>query len=114
MSIAYIGAQRSLSAAVRPLLLLLSLSLGGCVTTSPSSSVMDARAEAPAPAIAGAYLPVEDLPPNREAPTMTTDAQAKLKKELVDARNRQAAVAKAKNGSPQPATEDGVGGAKNR
>jgi len=114
MSIAYIGAQRSLSAAVRPLLLLLSLSLGGCVTTSPSSSVMDARAEAPAPAIADAYLPVEDLPPNREAPTMTTDAQAKLKKELVDARNRQAAVAKAKNGSPQPATEDGVGGAKNR
>jgi hypothetical protein len=104
MSIAYIGELRRLSAALRPALLLLSLSLAGCVTTNPGSSVMDARAEAPAPATENAYLPVEDLPPNREAPTMTTDAQAKLKKELVDARNRQAAVAKAKNGSPQSGT----------
>ena len=104
MSIAYIGEHRSLSAAVRPLLLLLSLSLGGCATTNPGSSVMDARAEAPAPATAHAYLPVEDLPSNREAPAMTTDEQAKLKKELVDARARQAAIAKDKNASPQPGT----------
>jgi hypothetical protein len=104
MSIAYIAEQRSLSAAARPLMLVLSLSLGGCVTTNPSSSVMDARAEAPVPVTADAYLPVEDLPPNREAPTMTTDAQAKLKKELINARTRQAALAKAKNGTPQPGT----------
>jgi hypothetical protein len=102
MSIAYIGERRSLSAAAGPLLLLLSLSLGGCVTTNHSSSVMDARAEAPAPATADAYLPVADLPPNREAPTITTDAQAKLKKELINARARQAALAKVKNGTPQP------------
>jgi hypothetical protein len=104
MSIAYVGKLRSLSAALRPVLLLLSLALGGCVTTNPGSSVMDARAEAPAPATANAYLPVEDLPPNREGAAMTTDEQAKLKKTLVDARNRQAAIAKAKNGSPQPGT----------
>jgi hypothetical protein len=101
MNIAYIIEPGSLSAALRPALLLLSLSLGGCVTTNPGSSVMDARAEAPAPTTANAYLPVEDLPPNRKGPAMTTDEQAKLKRALVDARNRQAAIAKAKNGSPQ-------------
>jgi hypothetical protein len=104
VSIAYTEEKRSLAAATRQLLLLLSLSLGGCVTTNPGSSVMDARAEAPAPATAHAYLPVEDLPPNRETPGMTTDDQAKLKKDLINARARQAAIAKAKNGSPQPAT----------
>lgn len=104
MSIAYIEEKRSLSAAVCLLLLLLSLSLGGCVTTNPGSSVMDARAEAPDPATANAYLPVEELPSNRETPAMTTDEQAKLRKELINARARQAAIAKAKNGSPLPGT----------
>jgi hypothetical protein len=104
VSIAYIGEKRSLSAAVRPLLLLLSLSLGGCATTNSGSSVMDARAEAPVPGTAHAYLPVEDLPPKREMPAFTTDEQAKLKKELIEARNRQAAIAKTKNGFPKSGT----------
>jgi hypothetical protein len=100
MSIAHIAQQRWLSAALRPLLLLLSLSLGGCVTTDPGSSVMDARAEGPAPA--HVYLPVEVSPAGPSAHAMTTDEQAKLKKELLDARSRQSELAKAKNGSPQP------------
>jgi len=104
MSIAYIGEPRPLSAALRPALLLLSLSLAGCVTTNPGSSVMDARGEASVPGTAHAYLPVEDLPPKREMPAITTDEQAKLKKELIEARNRQAAIAKTKNGSPQSGT----------
>jgi hypothetical protein len=71
-------------------LLMSSLSLAGCATSNAGSSLMDARAEAPAPKTS-AYLPVEDLPPKREKPAMTADEQSKLKKELIAARDRQAA-----------------------
>ena len=77
--------------------LLLSFSLGGCAS---SSSLMDARAETPTPA--NKYLPVEDLPPKRDKPAMTADEQAKLKKELITARDRQATPAKTQ-GSAAPA-----------
>ena len=70
--------------------LLLSLSLGGCATSSAGSSLMDARAESPAPPKASVYLPVEDLPPKREMPAMTPDERSKLQKELIAARDRQA------------------------
>ena len=53
---------------------------------------MDARAQAPDAANVHAYLPVEDLPANRKTPAMTTDDQAKLKKDLDNARARQAAI----------------------
>jgi hypothetical protein len=71
-------------------LLLLSLSLGGCVTspTGPSS-LMDARAETPARPKAGAFMAVEDLPQKRENPAMTPDEVSKVRKELIDARDRQ-------------------------
>lgn len=71
-------------------LLLASLSLGGCATSTSSSSLMDAHAEAAAPSRTGVYLPVEVLPPNREQPTMTGDEQSKLKKALIAAREGQA------------------------
>ncbi|KJC39332.1 hypothetical protein UP09_26195 [Bradyrhizobium sp. LTSP885] len=78
--------------------LLLSLPLGGCAT-STGSSLMDARAEAPMPpsmpAKKGTYLPVEDLPPPREQPAMTDAERSKLQNELIAARDRQAAAAKA-------------------
>jgi hypothetical protein len=59
---------------------------------------MDAHAEAPTSTIQ--YMPVEDLP-KHEKPAMTADEQAKLKKQLIDMRDRQAAAAKArdKNGA---------------
>jgi hypothetical protein len=74
-------------------LLLLSLSLGGCA--SSNGSLMDARAEAPTPA--RDYMPVEDLPPKK--PSMTVDEQSKLKKQLIDARDRQSAAVKARDNS---------------
>jgi len=77
-------------------LLFSSLSLGGCVTSG--SSPMDAHAEAPAPRKTGAYPPVEDLPPARAVSPMTADEQARLKKELIAARDRQASVAKNQQG----------------
>jgi hypothetical protein len=92
MSFAYLNQRMAAAGAV----LLLGLSLGGCA--SSSSSLMDARAEAPtpAPATAPKYLAVEDLPPKPAKPEMTADEQAKLKKQLLDARDRQSATVKAR------------------
>jgi len=90
MGIAYVYKQITALAAGTPLLL--SLLLGGCATSTAGSSLMDARAEAPEPPKTSVYLPVEDLPPQRENPVMTP---LKLKKELIAARDRQAAAVKA-------------------
>jgi hypothetical protein len=57
---------------------------------------MTARGEVPARPNAGGYLPVEDLPPKGEKPTMSADERLKLQKELIVARDRQASRAKAK------------------
>jgi hypothetical protein len=81
--------------------LLLSLSLGGCATSTAGSSLMDAHAEAPISPKTSAYLPVEDLPPQRDQPVMTPDERSKLKTELLAARDRQAAAAKAQGAEPK-------------
>ena len=70
--------------------LLSSLSLSGCA--SSNSSLMDAQAEAPT--LAKSDLPLEDLPPKREN-ALAPDEQSKLKKQLIDTRDRQAAAVKA-------------------
>ena len=94
MGMAFVNGQiRALAAGA------LLLSLGGCATTTAVSSLMDARAEAPAPRETSGYLPVEDLPPPREI--MTADERLKLEKELIAARDRQAAAVKARRGAPQ-------------
>jgi len=80
--------------------LLLSVSLGGCATSTAGSSLMDARAEAPLPPKTSAYLPVEDLPPPRASPVMTPDERSKPKSELLAARDRQAAAAKPQGAEP--------------
>jgi hypothetical protein len=98
MSIAYLSERTTALALAAPLLL--SLSLGGCVTASGGSSLMDAHAEAPAPAKPSPYLPVEDLPPPRDQSAMSRDEQVKLKKELLAARDRQAAAAKSQGDIP--------------
>jgi hypothetical protein len=97
MGIAYVYKQITALAAGTPLLL--SLSLGGCAT-SPGSSVMDARAEAPVSPKTNVYLPVEDLPAPREKPVMTPDERLKLQKELIAARDRQAAAGKTQGAAP--------------
>ena len=90
------GQIRALAAGV---LLLLTFSLGGCATSTAGPSLMDARAETPAPRETSGYLPVEDLPPPREI--MTAEERLKLEKELTAARDRQAAAVKARGGAPQ-------------
>ena len=87
---------RKVTALVAAALLLSSLSLGGCTTSTAGSSLMDARAQATA---------LEDPPPKREKPAMTADERSKLQKELIAARDRQASDGKARGGAarrPQP------------
>lgn|SRR5690242_9079242 len=77
--------------------LVLTVSLGGCATSTASSSLMDARAEvSPVPKTSG-YPSVEDLPQGREG--MTADERTKLKSELIAARDRQAAPVKVQGGA---------------
>lgn len=87
------------AACVKPIaagvILLLSLSLGSCA--SSNKSLMDARAEVPAPAKTSEYLPVNDLPMPRQTPTMTNDERIKLKDALTAARDHQAVVVKARD-----------------
>jgi hypothetical protein len=102
MGIAYLC--RPIKALAVGMPLLLSLALGGCGSSSGGSSLMDARAEAPTRPKASGYLPVEYLPPARDQAAMASAEQAKLKKELLATRDRQAATAKAQGDTPaQPA-----------
>jgi hypothetical protein len=72
-------------------LLLSALALGGCST---SISDLSMPAEAPArPKEAGGYLPVHDLPPNRDEAVIPPAEQAKIQAELIAARDRQASSA---------------------
>jgi len=98
MGIAYVD--QPIAALAAGTALLLSLTLGGCATSNGGSSLLDARAEVPAPPKTTVYLPVQELPPNREAPAMTADERLKLKKELIAARDRQAAAVKARGDTP--------------
>jgi hypothetical protein len=94
MGVAYASNERKITGLAAGALLLSSLSLGGCATSTAGSSLMDARAEAaPAPSV---YPLLDDLPPKREKPAMTPDERLKLQKELSAARDRQAPAGKAR------------------
>jgi hypothetical protein len=82
------------------------LALGGCATSIAELPLVGTPADAPAgPKEAGAYLPVEDLPPNRDEAAMAPADRAKLKAELLAARDRQASITTGKD----PATKDPAG-----
>ena len=82
------GKKTSLAAAT---VLLLDLWHGMCA---------DARAEATTASKQNVYPRVQDPPATRDKPAMTADEQAKLKKDLIDARDRQ--TSKAKQGATRP------------
>jgi hypothetical protein len=82
---------RALAAAA---LLLSALALGGCSTSIADLPLVGTPADAPArPKEAGGYLPVHDLPPNRDEAALPPAEQAKIQSELAAARDRQAAAA---------------------
>src|SRR5258706_12897859 len=65
MSVAYVSNERKITLAAGALLLS-SLSLGGCATSTAGSSLMDARDEAaPAPPHTSVYPLLGELPPQR-------------------------------------------------
>ncbi|MBU6462529.1 MAG: hypothetical protein KGK01_11725 [Bradyrhizobium sp.] len=75
-------------------LLLSALALGGCSTSIADLPVIGTPADAPSrPKEAGSYLPVEDLPPDRDEAAIPPADQAKIKAELLAARDRQASTA---------------------
>jgi hypothetical protein len=79
-------------------LLISALALGGCSSTIADLPVVGTPADAPArPKEAGSYLPVHDLPPDREAAPIAPAEQAKILNELAAARDRQASANSAKN-----------------
>ncbi|WGR92256.1 hypothetical protein MTX26_19070 [Bradyrhizobium sp. ISRA443] len=82
---------RGLGAAV---LLASMAALGGCSSTVADLPGIGVPADASArPKDASGYLPVHDLPPDRNEETMKPADQAKLEAELKAARDRQATAA---------------------
>jgi hypothetical protein len=85
-----------LASAAVPLSILL---LVACLISMP----LDARAQEPGRKKTTGFPSVEDVPPSRENPAMTTDEQAKLKKELGAARDRQTPKGKSSGTGVAPA-----------
>jgi hypothetical protein len=89
---------RKNTALVRGVLLMAALALGGCSMSIADLPLVGTPADAPGRAKeAGGYLPVEDLPPNRDEAAIAPAEQAKIKAELLAARDRQASSAAAKD-----------------
>jgi hypothetical protein len=79
-------------------LLISALALGGCSISIADLPLAGTPADAPArPKETGAYLPVNELPPNREEAAMNPAERAKIESELVAARERQATATAAKD-----------------
>jgi hypothetical protein len=79
-------------------LLIAALALGGCSSSIADLPLVGTPADAPArPKEAGAYLPVHDLPPDREEAVIPPKERAKIEAELIAARDRQASTANSQN-----------------
>src|SRR5580692_6477222 len=75
-------------------LLMAALALGGCSSSIADLPLVGTPADAPArPKDPGAYLPVHDLPPDRDAQVIPPAERAKIEAELIAARDRQASTA---------------------
>jgi hypothetical protein len=74
-------------------LLLSAFGLGGCSTSIADLPLLGASADAPMHSKdTGGYLPVHDLPPDREEPELPPAERAKIQAELTAARDRQASA----------------------
>jgi hypothetical protein len=82
-------------------LLILALPVGGCATSIADIPLVGVPSDAPArPKEAGAYPAIHDLPADREQSAMEPSEQAKIQKELIAARDRQAGNPGATPGAP--------------
>jgi hypothetical protein len=79
-------------------LLLSALALGGCSMSIADLPLVGTPADAPErPKEAGAYLPVHDLPPDRQEAALAPAERAKIAAELAAARDRQGSTAAPKD-----------------
>jgi hypothetical protein len=87
------SASRKNTALALGVALLSALALGGCSISIADLPLVGTPADAPArPKDAAGYLPVHDLPPDRDQPELAPAERAKIQAELVAARDRQASV----------------------
>ena len=85
---------RKIAAFAAGVLLSSALALGGCSMSMADLPLVGTPADAPQrPKEAGTYLPVHDLPPDREQAVIPPAERAKIEAELAAARDRQASVA---------------------
>ena len=96
------SADRKANALVLAALLASALALGGCSTSIADLPLVGTPADAPErPKEPGGYLPVHDLPPDRDEAALKPAEQAKIERELIAARDHQASSPGAKD----PATK---------
>lgn len=72
-------------------LLIAALAVGGCSSQFADLTPADAQPHVREP---GTYLPVHDLPPDRDQAIIPPDQRARIEAELAAARDRQAVAAK--------------------
>ncbi|HEY7843039.1 MAG TPA: hypothetical protein VID30_05095 [Bradyrhizobium sp.] len=78
--------------------LISALALAGCTSQIADLPLVGTPADAPArPKEQGAFLPVNDLPPDRDEAAMDPKERAKIQAELTAARDRQAVVTSGKD-----------------
>jgi hypothetical protein len=83
--------------------LLVAMALGGCATSISEMPIGSAASSDTRPKESAAYLPVNALPPDRDEAAMEPAERAKLQKELIAARERQASAAKEQGKDPSQA-----------
>ncbi len=89
-------------------LLASALALCGCSISIADLPLVGTPADAPGrPTEAGAYLPVNELPPDRDEAAMDPAQRAKIQKELLAARDHQASVTAAKDQAANSAANSG-------
>ena len=72
-------------------LLIAAFAMGGCSSQLADLTPADAQAHPKEP---GSYLPVHDLPPDRDEAIIPPEQRAKIEAELAAARDRQAVAGK--------------------
>src|SRR5437016_14438577 len=93
-------AERTIRMLAMGALLASAVGVSGCSTSVADLPGVGLPADAPPrPKEVGSYLPVHDLPPDRDEAAMKPAEQQKIQAELKAARDRQAVAAGAKNGA---------------
>ena len=98
MSTGRVTRGRALGALLVSALAFSALTLGGCSISIADLPLGGTPADAPPrPKDTGGYLPINQRPPDREEEVMDAAERARIQRELIAARERQASAASAKD-----------------